>query len=116
MSSLPNLPTDAIPYWRDSTELSSYPALEHNLDVDVLIVGGGITGLTTAEILSKEQLNVALIEASRFVSGTTGHTTAKVTAQHGLIYDELINKHGVEPARKYYRSKQKRHSIYEGAY
>ncbi|MFB9974219.1 FAD-dependent oxidoreductase [Allobacillus sp. GCM10007489] len=104
MSSLPDLPADAIPFWRESTELSSYPTLEHNLDVDVIIVGGGITGLTAVEILSKEKLNVALIEASRFVSGTTGHTTAKVTAQHGLIYDELINKHGVEPARKYYEA------------
>ena len=58
------------------------------------IVGAGITGITAAYLLSKEGLKVALLEAGSVLNGTTGHTTAKLTAQHGIIYDELINHFG----------------------
>lgn len=74
------------------------------MEVDVAIVGGGITGITTAYVLAKEGYKVAVIEAGRLFNGTTGHTTAKVTAQHGLIYDELIAHFGKEQARLYYEA------------
>ena len=52
----------------------------------------------------KEGIDVVLIDSGRILNGTTGHTTAKVTAQHDLIYDELINHFGVEKAGLYYES------------
>ncbi len=104
MADLPNFPENAIPYWRDTVELPSYPELNENIETDVVIVGGGIAGITAADLLSKEQVKVTLLEGSELLNGTTGHTTAKVTAQHGVIYDELIRKHGIEPARKYYEA------------
>jgi glycine/D-amino acid oxidase-like deaminating enzyme/nitrite reductase/ring-hydroxylating ferredoxin subunit len=55
-------------------------------------------------LLSKEGLKVALLEAGSVLNGTTGHTTAKLTAQHDSSYDELINHFGNEKARLYYES------------
>ncbi|WP_026700830.1 FAD-dependent oxidoreductase [Salibacterium aidingense] len=100
-SQLPQYPE---PYWKDTTELPSFHALEENEKADVVLVGGGITGLTTASLLAKEGLQVVLLEAGRILNGTTGHTTAKVTAQHGLIYDEFIQHMGQSSARLYYES------------
>lgn len=93
-------------YWRE-IELPTFEKLSEDLAVDVAIVGAGITGITAAYLLSKEGLKVALIEAGGVLNGTTGHTTAKVTAQHGLLYDEIINHFGEEKARLYYESQSK---------
>ncbi|MGH8900341.1 MAG: FAD-dependent oxidoreductase [Egibacteraceae bacterium] len=65
------------------------------------MVGGGITGLTTAFLLKEAGARVAVIEAGRVASGTTGYTTAKITALHGLTYAQLISDHGLEKAHLY---------------
>lgn len=101
MEHLPQFPQS---YWLSSIELPQYPKLTENIEVDVAIVGGGISGITSAYVLAKEGYKVAILEAGRLFNGTTGHTTAKVTAQHGLIYDELIAHFGVEQARLYYEA------------
>ncbi|MGI2296991.1 FAD-dependent oxidoreductase [Paenibacillus sp. GXUN7292] len=98
---LPKFPES---YWLTSTSIPSYPKLEQNIEVDVAIVGAGITGITTAYLLSKHGFNIALIEAGQILTGTTGHTTAKITAQHGLIYDELIAHIGLEKTKLYYQA------------
>nr|WP_231514811.1 FAD-dependent oxidoreductase [Oceanobacillus salinisoli] len=98
------LPQFPEPYWRDSVELPSFPALTESVKADVGIVGGGITGITAAYLLSKQNLDVVLIDASDILNGTTGHTTAKITAQHGLIYDEFISHFGMEKASLYYEA------------
>src|SRR3954466_10839117 len=90
-------------YWRE-IELPAFQKLTEDISVDVAIVGAGITGITAAYLLSKEGLKVAVLEAGSVLNGTTGHTTAKLTAQHGLIYDELINHFGKERARLYFES------------
>lgn len=91
-------------YWRDSVELPQFNPLTEDIQVDVVIVGGGITGLTAAYLLVNEGKQVALLEADELLNGTTGHTTAKVTAQHGLIYDELIRNTNRSKARLYYEA------------
>ncbi|WP_162987515.1 FAD-dependent oxidoreductase [Metabacillus litoralis] len=98
------MPYEPEPFWRESTQLKSFPPLKIDTEVDVAIVGGGITGITTAYLLSKQGLKVAILEASEILNETTGHTTAKVTAQHGLIYDELIQHMGEENAKLYYQA------------
>lgn len=95
-------PKNTSSYWRASTEHSQYPSLKENITVDVGIVGGGITGISLAFLLSAEGFSVALIEANEILSGTTGNTTAKITTQHGLIYDELIKHYGIELAHMYF--------------
>src|SRR5699024_10509146 len=79
-------------YWKESVRIPSFSSLEETSKANVGIVGAGITGITTAYLLSKLNVNVILLEADTIFSGTTGNTTAKITAQHGLIYDELISK------------------------
>lgn len=103
MSSSEKMPQFPKPYWLD-IELPSFKKLAEDITVDVAVVGGGIVGITAAYLLSKEGLKVAVLEAGTILSGTTGHTTAKLTAQHNLIYDELINHFGENQARLYYES------------
>lgn len=88
--------------WRATTELPSFPRLAEDIETDVAVVGAGITGITTAYLLAKAGKKVVLLDAGRILDGTTGFTTAKVTAQHGMIYHELIQHFGEEKARLYY--------------
>lgn len=93
------------PIWRQEIHLPSFSTLKENIDADVAIIGAGITGITTAYLLTKHHgLKVAILDSDVILNGATGHTTAKVTAQHGLIYDELINHFGEEHARLYYEA------------
>jgi len=76
-------------YWLTSTDGPARPPLTGDLTVDAVVVGGGITGLTTALLLQDAGLDVALLEADRVCTGATGGTTAKVTSLHGLTYAGL---------------------------
>ncbi|MBP3039409.1 FAD-dependent oxidoreductase [Bacillaceae bacterium Marseille-Q3522] len=90
-------------YWRQET-FNDFEKLSQDLTVDVAIVGGGITGITAGYLLSQKGVKTAILEAGKILNGTTGHTTAKITSQHGLIYDELIQHFGEEKAKLYYFS------------
>ncbi|SEO65792.1 Glycine/D-amino acid oxidase [Amphibacillus marinus] len=97
---------DTRSYWLDNQAIESFHSLSEDIQVDICIVGGGITGITTAYALAQAGKRVAVLEADRLLSGTTGHTTAKITAQHDLIYDELIQHFGSKQARAYYQANQ----------
>lgn len=88
-------------YWMASTPITNYPALNEDIKVDIVIIGGGMTGISCAYLLVNEGLKVAVIEADRILQGTTGHTTAKVTSQHGLIYNKIKNQMSEEFAKQY---------------
>jgi glycine/D-amino acid oxidase-like deaminating enzyme/nitrite reductase/ring-hydroxylating ferredoxin subunit len=88
-------------YWMDSTSLTAYPPITDDVEVDVAVIGGGIAGICTAWELTRAGRQVAVVEADRIVAGTTGYTTAKLTAQHSLIYDRLRSTFNVETARRY---------------
>lgn len=98
------LPQFPEPYWLDGLDLPKFHSLNEDFEADVVIVGGGITGITAAYLLVKEGVKVALLDAGKLLNGTTGHTTAKITAQHDLIYDEFINHFGISKARMYYEA------------
>lgn len=98
---LPEFPES---FWTDSTDLPSFPRMDQDIHVDAVIIGGGITGITSAYLLANKGLKVAIVEADKLLNGTTGHTTAKITAQHDLIYDELITNMGTSKARLYYEA------------
>lgn len=90
-------------YWIESTknEKRNYPRFKENLSTEVCIIGGGITGITTAYYLAKEGREVILLEKDEMCSKTSGNTTAKITSQHGLFYKYLIDSEGKEFAKKY---------------
>ncbi|MFD1360494.1 FAD-dependent oxidoreductase [Lentibacillus salinarum] len=104
MSNSVNIPQFPQAYWRDSVPLPDFPKLNESIKTDVAIVGGGITGITAAYLLTKQGLKVTLIDAGKLLNGVTGHTTAKITAQHGIIYDEFIQHFGEEKASLYYQA------------
>src|SRR6266496_5825836 len=68
-----------VPFWIDSAPIQKFPKLQRNISVDVAVVGAGVTGITTAYVLKKGGLTVALIERERVASIDTGHTTAHLT-------------------------------------
>lgn len=107
MKHIPPLPTYPESLWIQSIDqLPSFSKLQKDIEADVTVVGGGIAGITTAYRLTQAGLKVVLLEAGKLLHGTTGHTTAKLTAQHHLIYDELIKQEGKEKAALYYKANQ----------
>lgn len=93
-------------YWILSTESTNYPSLKEDIDVDIAIVGGGIAGILSAYQLKEQGFNIAVIESENIVQSTTAHTTAKITSQHGLIYDRIINQMGRDLAHQYARANE----------
>jgi glycine/D-amino acid oxidase-like deaminating enzyme/nitrite reductase/ring-hydroxylating ferredoxin subunit len=88
-------------YWLADSPPPAYSVDGLPSEVDVAVVGGGIAGVTTAYLLKQAGLTVALIEARRLFTGVTGNTTAKVSAQHGMIYAELSDRYDRETATAY---------------
>jgi glycine/D-amino acid oxidase-like deaminating enzyme/nitrite reductase/ring-hydroxylating ferredoxin subunit len=93
-------------YWITSTPKTNYPPLQHDLAADVLVVGGGLFGLTSAFLLQDAGLDVALVDRWAIGTRVSGHTTAKITAFHDLNYQDLVKSPGPEDARLYYESNQ----------
>ena len=87
--------------WKDDSKLPEFEKLRGDLKTDVLIIGGGMAGILCAYMLEKAGVDYALAEAETICSGITGNTTAKITSQHGLIYDKLVREFSVEQARMY---------------
>ena len=81
-----------------------FSRLEGDLHTDVLIVGGGLAGLLCAWNLKRAGVDCVLIEQNRIMGGVSGRTTAKLTAQHGLIYGNLLKKSGEESAGLYWQA------------
>ncbi|APE25843.1 MULTISPECIES: FAD-dependent oxidoreductase [Streptomyces] len=100
------LPDTYESYWMETGTGPEYPALTGDLDVDVAVIGAGVAGISTAWELGRAGARVALLEADRLAAGVTGHTTAKLSAQHGLLYARLRKSFGAEGARQYAQSQQ----------
>lgn len=89
-------------FWINSTnKVEDFEQLNENLESDVCIIGAGIFGLTCAYYLSNLGYNVTVLEKYKIGQKTTGHSTAKITSQHGLFYDYLLNSYGNKYAKDY---------------
>lgn len=99
--------------WKQTTAIPHRPALAGDMQADVAVIGAGIAGILTAYELQKRGKKVIVLEADRIGSGQTGNTTAKITGQHGLIYDSLIRLYGEEFARRYAKAQEQAISDYE---
>ena len=92
--------------WQSTADLPQFPALDGDADTDVLIIGGGIAGLLTAYRLHQRGVPYMLVEKDRICGGVTGLTTAKITVQHGLIYNKLLRSAGTDKTKMYLRANQ----------
>ncbi|MBE6996342.1 MAG: FAD-dependent oxidoreductase [Ruminococcaceae bacterium] len=90
--------------WTKDVTLPEFPALNAHLRADAVIIGGGLTGLLTANALRRAGLETVILEADRIGGGQSGKTTAKLTAQHALHYQKLEKTLGLETAQRYARS------------
>src|ERR1044072_6663512 len=88
-----------VPVWIDDTEIRKFPKLTSNVSVDVLVVGAGVTGITTAHLLKKAGFTVALIEREQVASIDTGHTTAHLTYVTDVQLQELVRNFGEDHAQ-----------------
>lgn len=81
-----------------------FPVLRKDRSCDVVVVGAGITGILTAWMLQEQGIDVLLLESGIPGQDATAHTTAKITAQHGLYYADLISSRGKSAAMQYARA------------
>ena len=86
--------------------LAGRPGPEHRplrgeIAADVVVVGGGIAGVTTALRLQREGVRVVLLEAVAIGSGVSGNTSAKVSALQGKILSTIVSRHGTEAGEVY---------------
>ena len=89
-------------YWINSCpNIIDAKELDSNINTDVCIIGGGITGITCGYYLSKAGLNVTILEKDLLAMKTTGNTTGKITSQHDLFYKYLVDSFSVDFAKGY---------------
>ncbi|MDE6748349.1 MAG: FAD-dependent oxidoreductase [Lachnospiraceae bacterium] len=93
--------------WQKTVTMPKFERLQGDVSTDVLIIGGGITGILCAYFLQERGIDCLLLEGNEICQGVTGKTTAKITAQHGLVYAKLIKRAGLEKARLYLEANQK---------
>ena len=85
--------------WLEHNSPFSVPSLQQDLNCDICIIGGGLSGIYTAYLLAKQGFHVVLVEALPHIAhGTTAYSTGKLTAQHGAIYSKL----SIEQGKLYY--------------
>ncbi|MCL5090658.1 MAG: FAD-dependent oxidoreductase [Patescibacteria group bacterium] len=101
MNSLLTLPGEPTSYWLASTKTTNYPLLTKDLEAEVVIIGGGIVGLTTGYLLQKAGKKTILLEGRKIIHGVSSKTSAKITSLHTLIYDYLIHQFGLALAQDY---------------
>lgn len=98
--------------WEMNIKMPFFTALKGDLRTDVLIIGGGLAGLLCAWKLKEDGVDCVLIEQDRILSGVSGRTTAKITSQHGLIYQKLLAGMGEERAGLYWQAHEEALAAY----
>ena len=90
-------------YARTRTETQTYPQLDHDLDVDVAVIGGGLAGCNTALDLALKGVKVALIEARRIGWGASGRNGGFASEAFPIGWDKLVARVGLDRARAFQR-------------
>ena len=95
---------DTTPYWMASAPLPEFDSIQSDAEVDVAIIGGGLTGITAAYLLKKAGAKVALIERRRCATADTGHTTAHLTMVTDLRLHQVVKKFGKECGKAFWEA------------
>ncbi len=99
--------------WECTADIPPQQELKEDITTDVVVIGGGMAGVLIAYLLQESGMDAVVLEAENVAFGQTRNTTAKITSQHGLIYDKLVSKFGKERALQYARANQAAISEYE---
>lgn len=92
--------------WHSFSAPTSFPRLQQDLEVDVAIIGGGITGITAAQLLSEAGLNVVVLEARKVGGGTTAHSTGNLYFTIDQVLSSLQSKYDNKVIRDVVSSRQ----------
>ena len=92
--------------WNDYKDSLKCKTLSTNINVDVLIIGGGMTGVSTAYQLINSGLDVCVVERNTIGSGVTNKTTGKISYLQEDIYSKLEKFHNIETAKNYLDSQK----------
>jgi len=87
--------------WEREVDFPARKVLIGDIKTQVAIIGGGLCGVLTTFFLNRMGISTVLLEAKTIGSGQTGHTTAKVTSQHNVIYSRIAREWGFEKAKQY---------------
>src|SRR4051794_9760273 len=90
---------DTTSYWIDTAPLPRFPKLDRDLTADVVVIGGGIMGITAAFLLKRAGLKVVLLERDRCARVDSGHTTAHLTAVTDLRLSEIAREYSKDHAK-----------------
>jgi len=93
-----------ISLWIDTVKEKRFSKLNKDLDVDVLIIGGGLTGVSTLYNLKDTNLKVCLAERNKIGHGVTSKTTGKINYLQGIVYSKIKKGVGEDSAKKYLES------------
>ncbi len=93
--------------WCETLKTQKFPSLNGDIKTDVLVIGGGITGILCAYMLKNAGVDYTLVEADEICSGITKNTTAKITSLHGLNYHKIIDKFGLDTGKMYFDANNK---------
>jgi len=92
--------------WMKDYKNKSVKELDKNIEVDVLIIGGGMTGLHTAYFLKDSDLDICLVEQNLVGMGVSSRTTGKITFLQELIYSNIEKKYSFGVAKQYLESQK----------
>lgn len=98
--------------WTDTVKMPEFETLQGNARTDVLVIGGGLCGVLCTYFLKQAGVDCLLVEGERIGGGITKNTTAKITSQHGLIYEKMVRTVGRERAQLYLRANEKALAVY----
>ena len=99
--------------WTQTTKIPGRNPLPGNKKTEVAVIGAGLFGILAAHYLKEQGKEVIVLEANRIGSGQSGYTTAKITSQHNLIYQKLVNTMGEKHAAAYAMANQQAIRDYE---
>lgn len=99
--------------WSIKSEKPQFETLNGDTKTDVLIIGGGITGILCGYMLQKNGVDCIVVEADNVMGGVSQNTTAKITYHHGAIFDKMIKRYGTDNAALYIKAHKNALEEYE---
>ena len=87
--------------WSQTCQIEEREPLHGDTKTEIAVIGAGMAGVLIASGLREAGCRVMVLEAARIAGGQTRNTTAKVTSQHGMIYQTLIQRFGKDKAGQY---------------